>query len=194
MDYLEEKLRNKKIGILVNNACYIPQKPNLFFENSKKYLLGTINVNIASYLMMTHLLLGNMVSRKKGLIINVSSLTAYHPLPYILAYSTSKAFDDWFSQALDYEYRDKGIIVQSIMPSYIANMETKFNRILQKPKILFPSTETFAFNALKTVGYSNRTTGYWSHGLQFWLISHIPYYLYNLITWNVLRSFTSRSI
>lgn len=142
--------------------------------------------------MMTHILLSDMVARKKGLIINISSLTAFHPLPLMSAYSASKGFDDWFSRALEYEYRDKGIIIQSVMPSYIASMQTKFSRILQKPGIMFPSAEAFAFNALRTVGYSNRTTGYWCHGLQFWLFSQIPHCLWNPLSWTVLRALTSQ--
>ena len=59
---------------------------------------------------MTHAILPGMVERARGLIINVSSTAAVRPMLSI--YGSSKAFVDYFSQALHNEYEDKGITIQ----------------------------------------------------------------------------------
>lgn len=172
---IEQKLRGKEIGILINNVGVMPSRPSPFLSNDSDYLQRLLNVNMASVLFMTQLVLRDMVSREKGIIVNISSIAAYHPLPLMSAYSASKAFIDYFSRSLNYEYKDKGIIVQSVMPGYCCpSQENDFNNILTTPSLLFPSTSTFAESAVQTIGKSSRTPGYWPHGLLTWCISKIP--------------------
>ena len=59
---------------------------------------------------MHQVVLPGMVKRKRGLIVNISSTTALKPMFPI--YGGSKVFIDYFSQALSYEYEDKGITIQ----------------------------------------------------------------------------------
>lgn len=49
-----------------------------------------VNVNMASLLMMTHIILTQMEKRGKGAIINVGSVVSYHPIPLANLYSASK--------------------------------------------------------------------------------------------------------
>ena len=59
---------------------------------------------------MTEIVLPGMVERRRGLIINISSLTAMQPT--VSLYSSTKAFVNVFSQTVGMEYEDKGITVQ----------------------------------------------------------------------------------
>ena len=61
---------------------------------------------------MIECVLPGMVERKRGLIINVSALIARVPVATFACYGASKCFIDYFSQALSYEYEDKGITIQ----------------------------------------------------------------------------------
>ena len=61
---------------------------------------------------MTQLVLPGMVKRKRGLIINVSSGIAKLPAATLATYGASKAFVDYFSQAISYEYENEGITIQ----------------------------------------------------------------------------------
>lgn len=79
---------------------------------------------------------------------------------------------DWFSRALAYEYKDQGIIVQSLVPSYIATNLVRFSSFLQRPSFIVPDPERFVKSAIQTIGVSDRTTGFWSHGIQV-SITHI---------------------
>uniref|UniRef100_A0A8C4QLR4 Uncharacterized protein n=1 Tax=Eptatretus burgeri TaxID=7764 RepID=A0A8C4QLR4_EPTBU len=71
-----------------------------------------INVNIMSVVKMTQLVLPGMLERSRGIIINITSATALFPCALLSLYSASKAYIDFFSCALDIEYRSRGIIVQ----------------------------------------------------------------------------------
>lgn len=129
------------------------------------------------------MILPQMVARRRGLIINMSSMSSFLPLPLMTAYSATKAFVNWFSQALEYEYRSRGIVVQCLMPSYLSTGLTSFSAKLQRVSLMVPDADRFARSALATVGYSRRTTGYWSHGLQWWLYSQIPESWWFFFSW-----------
>ena len=72
-----------------------------------------------------------------------------------------QSYVDMFSQSLELEYRSKNIIVQSVVPGYVA---TKMGKIRQ-PSWTSPSPTDFAAKALKTVGIQRRTAVHFSHRL-----------------------------
>lgn len=45
-----------------------------------------------------------MKREQRSAIINLSSVAGEYPLPYISVYSASKAYNDFFSQAIEMEY------------------------------------------------------------------------------------------
>jgi short-subunit dehydrogenase len=54
----------------------------------------------------------------EGGIINVASVAAFQPVPYMNVYSATKAYVKSFSLALHEEYKDKGIVVTAVCPGY----------------------------------------------------------------------------
>ncbi|XP_064462912.1 inactive hydroxysteroid dehydrogenase-like protein 1 [Ornithodoros turicata] len=181
------QLQGKEIGILVNNAGVMYDSPSLFLNVPEQKLVESVNINMMAVMMMTYLILPQMVQRKKGIVVNVSSISAFYPLPLMAVYSASKVFVDWFSMALDYEYKDKGIIVQSLIPSYISTKLVRFSNFLSTPSIVVPDAETFVRSSLHTIGVSKRTTGFWSHGLQYWMYEHVPQWAWNLTSWMMFK-------
>ncbi|XP_054855298.1 very-long-chain 3-oxoacyl-CoA reductase-B-like isoform X2 [Eublepharis macularius] len=157
-------LQGLEIGILVNNVGQSVQTPMYFLDGVYKgdqYIYDLVHCNMLSYVKMTQIVLPQMVARKKGIVIYMSSAAALRPLPLALLYSASKVFDDFFAQGLDAEYRSKGIIVQSITPHFVeSNMTRQINRHYKL------SAASFARQALNTVGLSRRTTGSLSHSIQ----------------------------
>ena len=61
---------------------------------------------------MHQIVLPGMVGRKRGLILNISSTTSLQPMFAI--YGATKAFVNYFSEALSYEYERKGVTIQVI--------------------------------------------------------------------------------
>ncbi|XP_031568031.1 very-long-chain 3-oxoacyl-CoA reductase-B-like [Actinia tenebrosa] len=179
---LEEKLKDLEIGILVNNVGVGDSCPDFFLMSSVQDDLKMLNVNVLSVVMMMHIILPGMVSRKKGLVINVSSVAGSMPMPLIATYSATKAFVDFFSRSLNTEYSSKGITVQCVMPMFVSTNMTKN----MPTSALVPTGDNFVNQALGTVGVEPRTCGYWSHSLQAWVFYNIlPGWLRSYIIWKI---------
>ncbi|XP_022708554.1 inactive hydroxysteroid dehydrogenase-like protein 1 isoform X1 [Varroa jacobsoni] len=177
---IAEQLGNKEIGILVNNAGVMYDQPSRFCNVPEKKLIESVNINMMAVVMLTYIVLPQMLQRKRGIVINLSSISGFYPLPLMAVYSASKVFVDWFSMALDVEYRSQGIIVQSLIPSYVSTNLVRFSNFLSKPSFIVPDAKRFVSSALDTITYSKRTTGFWSHGLQYWAMEHTPQWVWNI--------------
>lgn len=88
-----------------------------------------------------------------------------YPVPLLTVYSASKAFVDYFSQGLQAEYKSKGIIIQSVLPFFVATKLSKIRRAtLDKP-----SPERYVASQLNTVGLQTQTNGYLPHAIMGWV-------------------------
>ena len=58
---------------------------------------------------MTQLVLPGMKSRKRGLIMNMSSFSAIRPIPILSIYGATKSFVDYFSKAIAIENEGSGV-------------------------------------------------------------------------------------
>ncbi|XP_038642720.1 hydroxysteroid (20-beta) dehydrogenase 2 isoform X1 [Scyliorhinus canicula] len=169
---IEVALKDLDIGILVNNVgksykelpCYLLDVPDV-----EKAILDIMNCNVLSVLMMTRIILPHMLKRKKGIIINISSEAGTHPHPLITMYSSTKVFVDFFSRALNAEYKPNGIIIQCVLPLMVStnlthDMETNF---------FVRTADDYAQEALNTVGIRERTNGCWSHAMQHFFLERL---------------------
>ncbi|XP_066995424.2 inactive hydroxysteroid dehydrogenase-like protein 1 isoform X1 [Anabrus simplex] len=170
---ISEHLNKLDIGILVNNVGVLSPRPLFVAEMSEHSLWEHINVNIATVTLMTHIVLPKMLKKNKGAIINMSSIAGLAPVPLLAVYGATKAYVDSFSEALHHELKGTGIVVQTLLPSYVNTKMVSYSPILMS-SIFVPSPSVFARHALPTLGSSSRTTGYWLHGVQVWLLSCIP--------------------
>jgi len=73
-----------------------------FHSIADKRIMNEINVNIISMTMMSHYMIPLMLKRQhRSAIINISSFSAEHPIPYIANYSASKSYNDIFSRTIE---------------------------------------------------------------------------------------------
>lgn len=143
----------RNIGILVNNAGVMHESPNRFLDQSEESIWQHVKVNIAAVLMVTRAVLPLMVQKRKGLVINMSSIAGYKPLALMGVYSASKKFVEYFSATLEAEYgASHNIEVQTLTPSYISTKMTKWSDVLQKPNVITPDAASFAKSAVATIG------------------------------------------
>lgn len=143
---------------------------------------------------MIHICLPIMELQKKGLILNLSSFSAAYPMPLLAAYGSSKAYVDHLSRALSAEYANKNIVIQSILPAYVS---TKMSKI-RKASLMVPTPKDYVAAQMKTVGFENRTYGYWPHKAQAFILDSIIYPLFgsdaiSKITFNSLKSVRERA-
>ncbi|XP_007443016.1 inactive hydroxysteroid dehydrogenase-like protein 1 [Python bivittatus] len=181
---LKKALEGKEIGVLVNNVGVLYPLPDSFTSLTEAQVWEFINVNIGAANMMVHLVLPGMVQRKKGAIVNVSSISCCKPCPRYTAYSASKTYLDHFSRSLHYEYASHGIFIQSLIPFFICTNVTTCRNTLSKTGFFVPSSDEYVRHAVTTLGVSRRTTGYWPHTLLMILARFVPEWIW---AWVVSR-------
>jgi short-subunit dehydrogenase len=110
----EVERRGLQVDLLVNNAGF--GSAGRFDELAAERLRREIAVDVSAVVDMTHAFLPGMVARRKGGVINIASVAAFQPSPYMAVYSAAKAFVLSFSQALWAEQRGNGVRVTAVCP------------------------------------------------------------------------------
>ena len=109
--------KNNKIEVLINNAGFGLVKP--FWLEDIRNLENMIKVHINAPVRFIHAALPNMILKKKGVIINLSSLSSFMPIPQDSMYSATKLFQNSFLESLHISVREKGIKVQVLCPGFV---------------------------------------------------------------------------
>ncbi|XP_075044987.1 inactive hydroxysteroid dehydrogenase-like protein 1 [Mixophyes fleayi] len=174
---IRKALRDVDVGILVNNAGVFCEYPHCITEVPEDKVWETININIAAAVMMVHIVIPGMIQRKRGAIVNV---TPGSSCGYNAQIAASKAYLDNFSRNLKAELSSSGIFVQSLTPLCVGNKHLSSGTLHCLP-VLVPSPEVYARHAVRTLGFCNRTTGYWAHSLQLLACRWMPGWMYRSI-------------
>ena len=97
------------LRVLINNAA--ASTHGLFEDTSLKRTELVMNLNMAAVVKATHLLIPALKAYGQSYILNVASLAAMGPMPYMPVYAASKAFVLSFTLALREELRRSGVRV-----------------------------------------------------------------------------------
>jgi short-subunit dehydrogenase len=104
------------IDILVNNAGI--NFHGGFKDISLENHLELLQLNVVALTALTHLWVKSMVERGYGRILNVASLSAFHPVPTLAVYAASKAYVLSFTEALAMELRGTGVTATALCPGF----------------------------------------------------------------------------
>jgi short-subunit dehydrogenase len=104
-----------EVALLANIAGY--GKFGKYDEISLDDCLGMIDLNCKALVAMTQLTLPYMKRGSK--ILQLDSLSAFQPVPYLNVYGSSKSFVLSYSRALNRELKPKGIRVMSVNPGWV---------------------------------------------------------------------------
>ena len=116
-----------KIDILVNNAGI--SHIGLFIDSTEKEINNMLNVNLLGSIHLTKNVLSNMISRKSGIIVNISSMWGEVGASCEVLYSTTKGGINAFTKALAKEVAPSNIRVNAISPGVI---DTGMNSFLEE--------------------------------------------------------------
>ena len=118
------------LDLVVNNAGIGGYRP--FVELDPKVADALVSIHIRAVVQVTRAVLPGMVERKRGAVINVSSLLAFSGastepfFPKRAVYAGAKAFLVTFTQALANELTGTGVRVQVCLPGVI---KTEFHEV-----------------------------------------------------------------
>jgi short-subunit dehydrogenase len=136
---VEKRLTEGDVDLLVNNAGF--GTLGEFAELPPERELEEIDLNVKAMVALTHAALGPMVERGDGTIINVASLGAFNPCPYMATYVGTKAFILHFSESVHEEVRGYGVTVTCLCPGFVA---TEFQAVsgVDLEKMTTPGKQT----------------------------------------------------
>jgi short-subunit dehydrogenase len=129
VDQLSAWLNREGISIdfLINNAGLGDR--GSFAKAEPERVREILEVNVVGLTRLTHALLPAMIVRRRGAILNVSSIAGFMPIRSMATYAASKAYVTSFSEALRGEVRKEGVIVTAVCPGPVA---TEFSEVAQR--------------------------------------------------------------
>ena len=142
------------IDLLINNAGL--GDTGRFATGDATRLKEIMNVNMIALTLLTRCVLPQMIARKGGAILNVSSSAGFLPLPRVAVYAASKAYVTSFSEALRAELHGTGVNVTALCPGPV---HTEFSDVAQRanarraksPEIAHVSVERVVRDSLAAV-------------------------------------------
>jgi short-subunit dehydrogenase len=169
------------IHILVNNAGYGSGKEFCTCDLSNH--IQMLQVHVIATLRLVHAILPQMISRREGTIINVSSLAAFIPAPGSSIYSATKMFLKSFTESLHMEVNKYGIRLLCLCPGFTHTDFHERRTDGEMPKnsglIRWMEAETVVEQCMKSLkngkivyipGFMNR--------MMVRIVSLIPHFLY----------------
>lgn len=127
------KQQNLYVDILINDAGVFFFNP--YCETSMRRIELMLNLHMVTVAKMTRLFAEEMIhhelsdnekqekicgkSRRKGYILNMSSMSAWMAMPGIQTYNATKAFIYNFSKSLWYELRPQGVNITVMAPGAV---------------------------------------------------------------------------
>lgn len=109
-----DSIRERDIDLLINNAGFGTTK--LFHQESLELQEKMVATHILAPMKIIQAILPEMIQKKAGVIINVSSSGAFLPSPKTVTYSGTKAFLRAFTESLHFELEGTGVQVQVVCP------------------------------------------------------------------------------
>ena len=112
--YDEVKSKNIAVDVLVNNAGFGDFCEYVGSDIEKQDAM--MNVNIKALADAVYYFGADMKKRREGKILNVASIAAFIPGPYMAVYYASKAFVLSFSEAVAKELKEYNVTVTALCP------------------------------------------------------------------------------
>jgi short-subunit dehydrogenase len=107
-------LAARPVDLLVNNAGY--GGFGFLTDLNLQAEMDMLQLNITTLVRLTRAVIPQMVERKSGGVIQVASVVAFQPSPYMATYGASKSFVLHYSEAIQTELKGTGVHVMALCP------------------------------------------------------------------------------
>lgn len=168
------------VDVLINNAGMLIFQP--FCDTPMQKMETLLMLHMIALTKLTRLFAADMLPRRKGYILNMSSMSAWMAMPSIVCYNATKAYVLSFSKALNFELRPFGIHVLALTPGStdtgLLPFGDTFAKILRAVGITM-SPARLVKRALKVLFRTKRQRcmpGPWNY-IIVPIINHLPYWL-----------------
>jgi short-subunit dehydrogenase len=105
------------IDILINNAAI--QKTSALVEQTASDIEGQLVTDLLAPIELTRMVLPGMIERRRGVIVNVSSMSGKVATPYNAIYAAAKHGLNGFTASLRHELQDTGVHAGVVCPSFV---------------------------------------------------------------------------
>jgi uncharacterized protein len=116
--------RKHPIDLVVNNAGFGTN--GSFHELDADRLADEVELNVAALTRLSHAALAAMIPRRRGWLLNVSSIASFQPAPRLAVYAATKAYVTSLSESLHEEAKPHGVHVSALCPGLT---KTEFQRV-----------------------------------------------------------------
>jgi uncharacterized protein len=134
------------LDLVINNAGFGLFGP--FAERAFSEWRHQLDALLVGTLQLSHLALEALLARRRGALVNVSSLAAEFPLPFMSAYNVAKAGLVAFTESLMIEVAGTGVIVLDFRPG---DYRTGFNHNMPTRAEDLPDADTPAGSRLRRI-------------------------------------------
>lgn len=149
--------RGIEVEVLINNA-------GIFFFNDiidcqKERVATIVNLHVYTVTMLCRLFGEKMRQRRKGYILNMSSISAHTPFCGISLYTATKSYIRTMSRAFRLELKEYGVHVMTVSPGAVATDLYRLPKNLQKLGVnigVIYRPEKLVKNALKRLFFTNK--------------------------------------
>ncbi len=182
MTRVAERVREKwgKIDILIANAGMSTTTAGTHLKAAEAS--DVISINVLGVVNCVAAVLPDMLARKSGHLVAISSLAAYRGLPKSGAYSASKAAVSTLFESLRVDLRKSGIDVTVIHPGFIRTPMTA-NRKKKLPFLL--EVDDAACRIIRAIERRARTYAFpWQLAGLVRLLKHFPNAIYDRLASN----------
>lgn len=159
---VSEQRPGAEVEVLINNAGML--HPMHFRNMPPEKVSSIIMVHNHATAMLCRYFLPGMLERGRGYILNISSLAAWFPFPFLTTYASTKSFTRIFTRALRTECQKTGVNVSAIyfgaVDTPLLGLPPKYSRLARRLGIMI-RPEKAASKALRMMfkGRSGRIPG-----------------------------------
>ncbi len=137
VDSLIKSMEKVEVDILFNNAGALTG--GLIEEQSLNEIYSMFQVNLNTLVHLTRAFIPGMVKRRRGKIINNSSVSAFMHFPCASTYAASKAAVVAFTDCIEAELKETGVstlclITPGIKTKMFDEIESKYSKNFDIPK------------------------------------------------------------